>query len=325
MTDTQLKVVFFDVLNGFSKFNSKEYGEIYIKHSDNFSSLELNREYDFLLNKALNSGLPAEKDKLKQLEEEKLWTAKEDREIYDLEFYIKNLYKTKSQLHLSRDIEQIKKQIKEEEDKINKLRTKKYELLELTAERYANQKINTIHIFNSLYRTADCKKKFFTKEEYDDLEDKTLNELAMIYRSATENINEKSLKKISVSHFFTNYFYLSSNPEDFYGVPIKLLTYYQVELYSYARYYKNLISNSQVQIPDEIMSEPEKLTDWFDKTKNLEKLESKTDSGTSMLVGATAADLKELGYDKSEGKDIVKEMMKTGGNLSYEEIIKLHQ
>ena len=323
MEDYQLKLVYFDILNGYSKISADRFDEIFIKHSDNYSTLHLNSLYSFYHNKAIKSNIPAEKDKVKELQEEGLWTEKENKEIEEIDSLIKNMYKSKSKLFQSALQNQIKKQIEDEEKKLNDLKLKKEGLVGFTAEKYASKIINEKHIISSLFKDDKFEEPLFNIEQFEELDDGDLLKLVNLYKIGLENINSQNIKKIALSHYFTNYFYLSTSAQDFFGKSILELSFYQIELYSNATYFKNLLSNAKSEPPENVKSDPQKLVDWIEGTNNLQELEkgSNSDSGTQMIVG-TKEDLQRMGMDKpSGGPDIIKLAMSKGG-LSMEEIIK---
>ena len=53
--------------------------------------------------------------------------------------------------------------------------------------------------------------------------------------------------------------------------PLFKLTFYQIELFGYGRYYKSMIENSDNKPPDEIAQNPEKMVEWFESSKSARK------------------------------------------------------
>ena len=70
MEDASLKVVFSEILRGFTLVDSHDYGKIRVKHFTNFDSAELDIKNKLFLDKAVNQGLPTRDDRIKYLLEE---------------------------------------------------------------------------------------------------------------------------------------------------------------------------------------------------------------------------------------------------------------
>ena len=121
-----------------------------------------------------------------------------------------------------------------------------------------------------------------------------------------------------------------NNPYSFFGESIVKLTFYQIELFGYARYYKSLMENSDNKPPEEIAQDPEKLVEWFESAKSAKETLDKsktagTEGSASSLVGATKADLKRLGLDNpNETINLAKKAAEKGGKLNMEDLMKLH-
>jgi len=169
----------------------------------------------------------------------------------------------------------------------------------------------------------------FTPEEFEDLEEKKMMELISIYNHTTAKFNSNKLKLISLAGFFTNIFYLCENDAFvFYGKAIVGLTFYQIELFGYGRYYKSLLEQTEGQPPEDMMDKPEKLVEWFESTKSAKEALDKVDKGegtASSLVGATKQDLKRLGLDNpQETVNLAKKAAAKGGKLTMEDMMKLH-
>ena len=173
-------------------------------------------------------------------------------------------------------------------------------------------------------------KRMFKENEFDDLEESQVSEIFSIYSQNNEKLQGENLKRISLSDFFTNIFYLSDdNIFNFYGKPIIHLTFYQAELFSYGKYFKSIIQNSEDKIPDHIVEDPEKLIEWAESSKNvkeiLEKSSSEGEGGASSIVGATKEDLAKAGIDQSQDViDLDQKAKEQGGRLSMEDMMKLH-
>ena len=305
------------------------FGDLKIKHINNFDSARSDMIHDYCLTKAAKEGLPKREDKIKYLIEEKLWDPEKDKEADRLESLIKGMMKTKSKLHLQAQIDQIKKDIKTAEADFLKIKQEKEEIIGFTAEEYAGRRVNEHLMQISILDKDD--KTLFSEEEFGELEQEQIHEILSIYSSNTEKFKAHSLKRIALADFFTNIFYIcEDNIFNFYGKPVINLTFYQIEIYSFGRYFKSIIQNSEEKIPEHILEDPDELIEWAQSSKNVKdameksSLSDKEHSATS-LVGATKEDLKKAGIDADTDMiDLSQEAKKKGGKLSMEDMMKLH-
>ena len=329
MEDAGLKVVFSEVLKGFTLVESKNYGKIQVKHFTNFDSAELDIKNKLFYDKAINQGLPSRNDRIEYLLKENIWTEEKNKEILQVKSMLSGLRNSKSKVFLQAHIDNINTQIGENQKKLADLEFEKEELIGFCAENYASRRINEHYMYNAVLN--DKGEKLFGAEEFEELEENSLVELIGLYNRSTKKFDSNNLKKISLSPFFTNLFYLcENNAHVFFGKPLVNLTFYQIELFGYARYYKSLIDNSETQVPDDIKEDPEKMVEWFDSTKSArETLEKSKNAGqdgsATSLVGASKQDLKRLGLDNpNETINLAKKAAEKGGKLNMEDMMKLH-
>jgi len=327
-----LRKVFTEIIRGISKCNSEEFGIFYIKHLDVFDSEEIDEKNEEYLLYAQKKGLPTEEEKLKELKKDGLWDSKKQKSIDESVEFIKRLKINKSKFFLKAQIDSISAQIEEESGKLHDLLIEKAELVGLTAQGFANKKINEYYIFKTLYEDSNFKNRLFTKDDYDELSEASIRYLINKFNYNSNRFSARNLKRIALSPFFLNDFYLcEDNPMTYFGKPLVELTYNQAELFSHARQFKYVLQEMKHKPSAELMSDPDKLLDVYDAGKNAEKVMSKMDgdSDASTLVGATKEDLERLGIQESEdsgqkGVDLAKEAAKKGGNLDMEDLIKLH-
>ena len=329
MEDAGLKVVFSEVLKGFTLVESKNYGKIQVKHFTNFDSAELDIKNKIFYDKAINQGLPSRNDRIEYLLKENIWTEEKNKEILQVKSMLSGLRNSRSKVFLQAHIDNINTQIGENQKKLADLEFEKEELIGFCAENYASRRINEHYMYNAVLN--DKGEKLFGAEEFEELEENSLVELIGLYNRSTKKFDSNNLKKISLSPFFTNLFYLcENNAHVFFGKPLVNLTFYQIELFGYARYYKSLMDNSETQVPDDVKEDPEKMVEWFDSTKSArETLEKSKNAGqdgsATSLVGASKQDLKRLGLDNpNETINLAKKAAEKGGKLNMEDMMKLH-
>jgi hypothetical protein len=189
-------------------------------------------------------------------------------------------------------------------------------------------------MYVSLFKDQSLKEKFFKESDYEDLDNKEIMVLIKNYNEVNGRFNDRNLKKISLAGYFSNIFYLSQdNPHIFYGKPLVELSFYQIELFSYGRYFKSILSNAKTKPPEYLMTDPDKLIEWYEGSKNVDEVLNKNskvaqkDNVATSIVGATSEDMKRLGLkndNESIGIDLNKEAAKKGGKLDMQDLIKLH-
>jgi hypothetical protein len=329
MEKAGLKVVFSEVLRGYSLVDSPLFGKVRVKHFNNFDSAELDIKNKAFFDKAVEKGLTTRKDRIDYLLKENIWTQEENKEILNTKSAIAGLQKTKTKIFLRSHIDQANRELEKQELKLFELNSKKEDLIGFTAESYASRRINEYYMFNALL--SENGGKLFSREEFEDLEEQPMMELIGLYNKTTNKFNSKTLKLISVSGFYTSLFYLcENNAHIFYGKALVDLTFYQIELFGYGRYYKSMTENSDNKPPEEISRSPEKLVEWFESTKSaketLDKSATTGKEGSAMsLVGASKQDLTRLGLDNpNETINLAKKAAEKGGRLSMDDLMKLH-
>ena len=324
-----LRLYLVDILKGYSKtyLNDKL---IYIKHMDSVSSGDVDLKKEEFYHKALKNKLPSLADQEAYILKEELWSEEKNKEIKKIKEYITGLKKTKLKLFREQELKAINEQITNEEKKLLNLSLEKKELIGFTAEDYANKKINEYYMFISLYKDSDLKENFFSQNEFDELENVDISKLVQIYNDKLSIYNDKNLKKISLLNSHLTLFNISDdNPYYMYGKSIVYLTFYQIEIFGYAKYFKNQLSYAKHKPADEYFEDPEKLIEWLESSKNVEELlekgaSNKADTVATSIIGATKEDLKKAGLDESNTISLTEEAKKRGGTLSMEDLMKLH-
>ena len=326
MEDGSLKVIFSEVLRGYSIVESS-FGKSRINHFTNFDSAALDIKNKTFYDKAIREGLPSRKERIDHLLDEGVWTDEKNKDVINTKSYIIGLKSSKSKAFVQTQIDQINKNIEESQLKLSGLELEKEEMIGFTAEAYAARRINEFYMYNAF--SSEKGQRLFTPEEFEDLEEKKMMELIGLYNKTTRKFNSNNLKLVSLAGFFANIFYLCENDAFvFYGKAIVALTFYQIELFGYARYYKSLLEQTEGQPPADMMDKPHKLVEWFDSTKSAKEVLDKVDKGegtASSLVGATKQDLKRLGLDNpQETINLAKKAAAKGGKLTMEDMMKLH-
>jgi hypothetical protein len=327
----RLKLIFSQVIKGFSMVESGRFGKVFVKHMDSHLSAEIEMVAEKLSERVKAEGLPPNEERLEELKKDGLWVEDDDKKLADQKSFLHGLNLTKSKLFRKRDIEQFKATIVIEEKKLREMENKKDGLIGLTVEKFTERKTHEYYIFFSLFKDEALETRLFSSEQFDDLEIEDISELFVVYNECSKWLNSFCLKQVAVSPMFLNFFCLcDDNPQIFYGIPVVNLSFYQTELFGYGRYYKSILSECQNQIPPDVMEDPEKLVEWYEARTNAQKVVDSNEKKENMnvsIVGASPQELEQLGVgSKAEVKGVVnlsKELAKKGGTLTMEDLIKL--
>ena len=205
----KLKSIYCQLLQGYSHIKTLgEFTNVYIKHLDNSILAASEDIYSAFYERAVKGGTSTTQDRLKALKETGDWTDKEEEEIKTLNVFLDGLRNSKNKLFKKSEIEEIQAHIVTTETKIKELLNKKNTLIGLCAEIFATKKMNEYFIFYSLYKNAALVDKYFSEEEFDDVDEQTLSLIIGVYNAIAEKLSPKNLKKIAISSYFLNYFYL---------------------------------------------------------------------------------------------------------------------
>ena len=322
-----LKLIFSEIIEGYSFVPSKLFGDLKIKHINNFDAAKTDIKNHYYFEKAVSQGLEKREDKIDYLIKEKLWDPEKDKQAKRLEDMLKGMRKTKSKLFLQTQIDAINKDIEENELQLSTILAEKETIIGFTAEEYAQRRINEYYMYISIL--DENGNRLFKEDEFQELDEEQVAEIMTVYSKNNEKFKAEVLKKIALADFFTNIFYLcDDNVFNFYGKPVINLTFYQIEIYSYGRYFKSLIQNSEDKIPDHIVEDPDKLIEWAQSSKNVKEVLEKSsgeEAGASSIMGATKEDLAKAGVNQDQDViDLSKKAEEQGGRLSMDDLMKLH-
>jgi len=304
-----------------SEYNSKP---LYIKHFNIFDQETLDLAYDKRLSKLEKQGIPSEKERLKELQEEGKWGAKQKKQIAEKEVYIKNLKNTKNALVLPSQKQQIQDKIESSEKEISTLYAERDSLLNNTADYFANRYLNDISIYESFYKTESLEEHFFSQEEFEDLERKEIYDLVLLYNESFKTISIDIIKELALSGLFVNYFNINENsPNELFNRSPLELTFYQVNLITYCKIFKSIFKNIP-NIPDEIKDDPDKLLELAEgggeSEKKIEEIKKAAAKGNQTraqsIVGASKKDMKGMGYEE-DGNISIQDFLKQKGKTSY--------
>lgn len=289
--------------------------------------------YEEAFNKAKKQGLLTKEEKENLILENGEWDKNNEKKIEDLNKLIDGLKITLNKIFIKKQKDLLIKDLEKAKKELNILINKKNELIGLTAEIYANKKINEFYMLEMLYKNSSLNELLYTKEDFEELDSNILNEIFQEHEKYINKFSPHNLKKVALCPFFMNLFIISNdNPYSFYGKPVVNLTFFQSQVYEYARTFKNILSSAEANISEEIMSDPDKLMDWYNSSQAANKVMEKSGMNkrggnkeveAMSLVGASKEDLKNLGLETNDSmsNNIIELARKKGGSLNINDIM----
>lgn len=320
-----LRKLFSDIIRGYTSLTYKN-SFLIIKHFTSLDQGSIDEEYNIFYNQALSEGLPNEEDRLKTLIESESWTRKEEAWLDTQRRYISSMHETKTKLTWLSQIEDMDKQINSAISDLNKKNQERKDLLGMTAETYASKKLNEKYIYYS-FRKENFKDCFFDKESFDDLSSNELNDLIKLYNNCLKNFDLKNLKKIGLSSFMQSMYNLSGDDVyAFYGKAVTELTFYQIEIFSYGRFFKHILSQD-VKYDEKTLEDPELLINAFTSSQNARDVVGPVEDGdtssATMLYGVKKSDIRAAGGQVAES--MVSKAIKSGKSQDINDAIKFHK
>jgi hypothetical protein len=321
--DKEYKSIFRDVCHGYS-FVKSSVGNFFVKHinyEDQILLDDLRKDY---FDEAKKRGLPTTEEALANLKEENLWTSSQETDLNQEESFLLKLENNKKNLYLKSEIDSINKQIEFSKNKINDLKNQRNSLLGNTCENHADQKVTEEFLRFTFYKDKNLKTLSFEAEEFDELETLVIAELVIAYNKSLRSFSDDSLQKLVLQDFFSYYMPFCEDPIHFYGQPVIKLTYNQLRLILYSRYFKNILTNND-KIPDEYRKDPEKIIDYVNANEKAKKMMENKDNAATSIVGATKEDYEYLNLTKNNAKQISlsEAAKKKGGSLNMKDLMNL--
>ena len=322
------KILYYEIIEGRSKcLDPFDKGPLYIKHFGDIDSSKFEEYYIINYEQAISKGVPSEKEQIDYLIKEELWEAEKDKQILVKESSLKELNDLKTKAYLFSKINQINRDISKLEDEIYNLKSQKKELIGLTAEIYAQNKMEYYYIYNSFYIDDNLTRKKFEEENFEIENIKQFNQYVDLHNNVVQKFSLKNIKNLSLSDFIQGLVNLSENKAyNFFGKPVTLLTYYQTTMFIYAKYYNTILSTPEAKkLKDEIKNDADKLSDWYSTTNNLNnKLKSNNvKDGMVFVTDATEEDLSHLNQNSNTPPSSLDKLaQEKGGKLDLQDLVK---
>jgi hypothetical protein len=310
-----------EIFDGYSRFDL--YGQtLFFRHFSLRDQNLIADNFEKYKNAAISRGIETEDQTYERLKNDGDWTSDDDLKISELQSYISNLKKTKSKLFLPSQMEQHQKIIDEEQIKLNNLLNRKNDLVNTTAESYANKMSNEEFLRVLIYEDKELTKLKFSEEEFGELTSNELSELSSQYLNLSNNFSEDNIQKIVLQDFFNMYISSCEDAYVFFGKFIHQLTAYQMKLLLFARIFNNIFQYND-DIPESIKKDPKAIFNFVESKKTREKYQQESkDSDGSMIFGATDKDIEIL--DPNAKKQSLSSLLeKSGGSLTMEQMMNL--
>ena len=259
--------------------------DVFVKHMNIRDQRYLHKYYEKYKDLALAKGLDTEKERIKYILEEGIWSEEDDAKIAGIQFELENLKTTIKSIFLPSQQEVMRETIKERSNELAELRSKRAEVMGKTAEDYATEISSDIH-----YRLTDAR------------------------------IQEAVLRP-----FFSMYLSLCEDAAGFYRKPITELTIFQLKVALFGKMFFNIFQYTEdipdkiKDNPEQLLAYSE-----AQRNKDSSKSKSglRDDADVSMVFGATKEDVEYLGGD-AEKANFSKEAEKHGGKLDMKQMMRL--
>jgi hypothetical protein len=310
-----------EIFDGFSVLDSS-LGPIYIKHFHQLDTRKILGKRKLYIAQAEERGLLTENSILKMLFQDGMWDDKSEKKIQEKKKFIENLKNSISKIVLPSKRKEHKKLIDLEISKLNALSLEREKLIGLTAEKYAEKKVNKEFFESLLFLDDAFKTSPFEDLDYQDI--KTAKELTDLEGKFFNRMNDENISKAVLSPFFSPYMPYSEDVLNMFGEPLKNLTAFQLKMISYARSFLNIFKNSQKEIPDHIAKDPDLLIDFYNSQKTENNAKNKGESDATTYFGANRNDIEQLKNNDQEAIILTDEIKKKGGSLNMKDMMDLH-
>ena len=322
-----LLALFLDISKGYTKYNISDI-DIYIKHLDKADHNKFSNWYQKKIQEAIADGILLEGEQIRGLYDLGWWSKEKEQEIESLEITLLRLEKTRSKLIYQSDKERIDQQIKDVNERYEKINNEKHTYITITAEQVATKKSLDFFLTNFLYSDEDLKFLFFNSvDDFEYRDDEFMLELAYMYSRYMNEHSDIKIKRTAISTMFQNLLYASSGScMDIFGKPAVDLTKYQLDLLMLGKYYRDIIKNCTEEIPEKILDNPDKLFEWYKSISSqsdqsaLTRSKSKngeSSAGSTFLFG-TREEVKSMAGGSIGGDKMIDETARKGGMGIYD-------
>ena len=311
-TFTLLRRAFSDVCRGYSA-SVYQSTPVYVRHLSHREHGDFEETQERFRQEALSKGALSETDKLADLIKRGFWSQDREDDIARQRESISQFEQGKRTMIVPSMIRRQEEQIKEQKDKLIKMLGERMEKMGVTAEVYAQQRLNDYYILHNMFSDNKMSRPLFIQDQFDDLSDSEIQTVVDIYNKTTECCSDENLRLLSVQDFFVSYYSQAGDSlSNFFGRPVIEMTYYMIRLGNMARYYRSLMDNMDMsRLPREQHNDPDAIERAFQSQKNQSQMAAQ---GKVPNVGLSKEDIKEMGLQDQMAKLPTK-------NMNFEEMI----
>ena len=159
------------------------------------------------LEDAKAKGLPTEEEKLEILNEQDIWTNKEEEEIKKLEEELSTQEQTLKNLIIKSQKQILNSKILINRKKLAEKLKEKKEALDLTCEEYGERKSQEEIVYYNFFKDKDFKTKYFSEEEFDELPQIELHFLMAIHIESQVSFAHENIKRVAAFPFFFEFIF----------------------------------------------------------------------------------------------------------------------
>jgi hypothetical protein len=324
MSDDELSDLIIEIFKGVT-VTECSFGNLYFKHFDNLNSRDIFSNKPKFIKEAISKGLETESESLKRIIEDCFWTNEEEKDLQEKEKFVSRIKDGLKKIKIPSKREQHKKYIKLEEDKVLKKRNERKSLIGLTAEIFAENKINKLFFDSVTFIDEKLTIPALKEIGYDEIEKE--REIYSKQQEFFKKFDDVNISKAALCPFYSPYLAFAEDPFAIYGKSLIDLTTFQMRLTSYSRTFLNIFKNSQKTIPEYVMKDPELLVEFWEAQRegsNKKPSRATEGSGGTTHFGANQQDLQNIAESDEDVVSLSKEIKNKGGKLTMEQMMKLH-
>ena len=319
--------IYSQILRGYSNTSYKK-EDLFVLHLSESDIGKISEQKNNFIQEAKSKGLPDEEEKLKILNEQEIWTKKEEQELEDIKEEIKNQEQSLKNLVIKSQKQTLNAKILLGKRKLKGKLIERKEALDLTCEEYGERKSQEEIVYYSFFKDTLLKERYLTRNEFEELPQIELHYLMELNMICMSDVTQNNIRRLCVLPFFLNSFFIcNDDPMIFFGKPVVGLTVNQISLFSTGKYFKSMLSKSEAQPPE--TDDIDELVEWYESTLSKEEMTKKLEGKDSTtLVGASKEDMKALVNQigtTNLNKQVGEYRKKTGKvGLDMDDMLSLH-
>ena len=258
-----IKNIYLEIIRGYSYDFEKD---IYVKHFTDLERIQIIEKRNEIIEKIKIKGLRTEKEALKYIISENIWSHEKEKEIAELELKVEDNTRMANNMVVAAQKNTILKLVEKDKEELFKKRNERENLLGLTVEKYADNKYINYYLYFSFFKDSGLKQRYFSESDFVDLEDNEISDYFQIYSRALDKFNESNFKKIAVTPFFVNIAAMAyEDTRLFLDKSVLDYTNYQLEIFNMAK--RNVRVSSEANGDPPIIHSQTKysqLIKWYD-------------------------------------------------------------